>query len=68
VKAALVNCAPWSVLNISGLPCRFNASSRQSVQKDVSMLLLVVDPWVKTVGGMKKVGILFGKYRRPLLS
>ena len=33
VKAKLVNWLPWSVLNISGLPCRARASSSVSVQK-----------------------------------
>ena len=33
VKAKLVNWLPWSVLKISGLPCRARASSSASVQK-----------------------------------
>ena len=32
VKAWLVNCAPWSVLKISGLPCRASASSSASTR------------------------------------
>ena len=36
VKAALVNCEPWSVLKISGRPNRASASSRASTQKLVS--------------------------------
>ena len=38
VKASLVNCAPWSELNISGRP-RFNASSNAATQQPVSMVL-----------------------------
>ena len=41
VKAWLVNCDPWSLLNTSGLPCSRSASSRQSTQNDASMLLLM---------------------------
>ncbi|KVN31807.1 hypothetical protein WJ64_11510 [Burkholderia ubonensis] len=41
VKAALVNCEPWSLLNTSGLPCVRSASSRQSTQNEASMLLLM---------------------------
>ena len=33
MKASAVNCAPWSVLKISGLPKRANASSSASTQK-----------------------------------
>src|SRR5260370_12959 len=33
VKAEPVNCEPWSVLKISGLPWRAKASSRGSTQK-----------------------------------
>ena len=39
VKAALVNCEPWSLLKISGLPWWRKASSRQSTQNTASMLL-----------------------------
>jgi hypothetical protein len=38
VKAALVNCEPWSVLKISGRPKRANASSRASMQNAVSIV------------------------------
>ena len=38
VKASLVNCAPWSVSNISGRPW-FNASSNAATQKPVSRVL-----------------------------
>ncbi len=40
MNAALVNCAPWSLLKISGLPWVRKACSRQSTQKTASMLLL----------------------------
>jgi hypothetical protein len=33
VKASAVNCAPWSVLKISGRPKRASASSSASTQK-----------------------------------
>jgi hypothetical protein len=39
VNAALVNWLPWSVLKISGRPCRTNASSSASRQKSTSMLI-----------------------------
>src|SRR6266404_5849714 len=39
VKAALVNGLPWSVLKISGLPKRANASSSADTQNDTSMVL-----------------------------
>src|SRR5258707_4846126 len=38
VKAALVNCAPWSVLNIFGVPCRASASSSAAMQKPASIV------------------------------
>src|SRR5260370_29315057 len=38
VKAALVNWPPWSVLKISGLPRRANASSSADTQNDTSMV------------------------------
>jgi hypothetical protein len=38
VKAALVNCAPWSVLKISGRPKRASAASSASTQKAISMV------------------------------
>ena len=41
VKASLVNCVPWSLLNTSGLPRWRSPSSRQSTQNDASMLLLM---------------------------
>jgi hypothetical protein len=41
VKDVLVNCEPWSLLKISGLPCVRRASSRQSTQNVASMLLLI---------------------------
>src|SRR5210317_2184414 len=39
VKFLLVNCAPWSVLNTSGLPYRRRACSRASTQKSASRVL-----------------------------
>jgi hypothetical protein len=36
VNSVEVNRLPWSVLNISGLPCRANASSTASMQKSAS--------------------------------
>ena len=36
VKAVEVNCEPWSVLKISGVPKRASASSSASMQKRVS--------------------------------
>jgi hypothetical protein len=33
MKSALVNCEPWSVLKISGLPWRSSASSSALMQK-----------------------------------
>ena len=44
VNAALVNCEPWSLLKISGLPCVRMASSRQSTQNAASMVLLIRQP------------------------
>ena len=41
VKASLVNCAPWSLLNTAGLPCARKASSRQSTQNKASIVLLM---------------------------
>ena len=41
VKAWLVNCAPWSLLNTSGLAWWRKASSRQSTQKAASIELLM---------------------------
>ena len=38
VKAALVNWLPWSVLKISGLPCRASASSSAATQNDASIV------------------------------
>jgi hypothetical protein len=38
VKAALVNCEPWSVLKIPGRPKRASASSRASVQNATSLV------------------------------
>src|SRR5205823_2372116 len=38
-KAEPVNCEPWSVLNISGLPWRAKASSRVSTQKAASIVI-----------------------------
>src|SRR5271163_5016506 len=38
VNAALVNCAPWSVLNIRGLPYRCRASSSASTQNALSIV------------------------------
>jgi hypothetical protein len=39
VKAAPVNCEPWSMLKISGLPCLASASSNVSTQKATSMVI-----------------------------
>jgi hypothetical protein len=38
VKAAAVNCEPWSVLKISDLPCLANAPSRTSTQNAAFMV------------------------------
>ena len=38
MKAALVNCEPWSVLKISGWPKRASASSRASTQNATSIV------------------------------
>ena len=38
VKASLVNCVPWSVLNTSGLPWLRKASSKQSTQNTGSLV------------------------------
>jgi hypothetical protein len=39
VKAEPVNCEPWSVLQISGLPCLASASSNVSTQNAASMVI-----------------------------
>jgi hypothetical protein len=39
VKAWPVNCEPWSVLKISGLPWRAKASSTASTQNAASMVI-----------------------------
>jgi len=39
VNAAPVNCEPWSVLLISGLPCLASASSNVSTQNADSMVV-----------------------------
>ena len=39
VKVSLVNCAPWSVLNISGFSSMESASSSASTQKAVSIVI-----------------------------
>ena len=39
VNGALVNWLPWSVLKISGLPCRVSASSTASRQKSTFMVI-----------------------------
>ncbi len=39
VNAALVNWLPWSVLKISGLPCRTRASSTASRQNSTSIVI-----------------------------
>ncbi|MNC93821.1 hypothetical protein D3C83_105350 [compost metagenome] len=36
VKAKLVNCEPWSVLKMSGVPCPAIASSTASRQKSTA--------------------------------
>jgi hypothetical protein len=36
IQLALVNWLPWSVLNISGLPCLASASFKASTQKSAS--------------------------------
>ena len=38
VKAALANWLPWSVLKMSGLPKRANASSSAETQNETSMV------------------------------
>jgi hypothetical protein len=38
VNAALVNCAPWSVLNMRGFPWSSRASSSASTQKRRSIV------------------------------
>ena len=38
VNDRLVNWLPWSVLKISGVPCRANASSSASVQNVTSIM------------------------------
>ena len=38
VNARLVNWLPWSVLKISGLPCRASASCNASVQNVTSIV------------------------------
>ena len=38
-NAALVNCTPWSVLKISGWPCRSIASRSAAMQKSVSIVI-----------------------------
>ena len=39
VKSVEVNWLPWSVLKISGLPCRASASSRASTQKSADSVI-----------------------------
>ena len=39
VKSMEVNCDPWSVLKMPGLPCRASASSSASIQKAVSIVI-----------------------------
>jgi hypothetical protein len=39
VKAAPVNCEPWSVLKICGLPCFTNASRSVSTQNAASIVI-----------------------------
>jgi hypothetical protein len=39
VKAVPVNWLPWSVLQMSGLPCRANASSRAATQKSAVIVI-----------------------------
>ena len=41
VKAALVNCDPWSLLNTSGRPWVRRASSRQATQNPASRVLAI---------------------------
>jgi hypothetical protein len=38
IQSPLVNCDPWTVLNIYGVPCFANASFSASMQNAVSML------------------------------
>ena len=38
VKSEPVNWLPWSVLKISGLPCRASASSSAATQNDASIV------------------------------
>lgn len=52
VKAKLVNCDPWSVLKMSGLPCRTIASSSAATQKsaaDLCCKLLRIQPYAERV-------------------
>jgi hypothetical protein len=39
VNAAPVNCEPWSVLKISGVPCFARASSSVSTQNAASIVI-----------------------------
>jgi len=39
MKSTEVNWLPWSVLKMSGLPCRASASSTASMQKSASRVI-----------------------------
>src|SRR5947208_15268855 len=39
VKAAPVNCEPWSVLKVAGLPCFASASCNASTQNAASIVI-----------------------------
>jgi hypothetical protein len=39
MKSTLVNCEPWSLLKISGLPWRPSASSNTSTQKSADSVI-----------------------------
>ncbi len=62
VNAALVNCAPWSVLNILGLPYRRNASSRASTQNALS---IVFDSRQASTARLAQ-SMIATRYRKPL--
>ena len=47
VKTSLVNWLPWSVLNISGLPCSRKASSAISAHHSASIVLLKPHPIIR---------------------
>src|SRR6266849_9925275 len=64
VKAALVNCAPWSVLNIFGAPCRASASSNAAMQKPAS---IVFDKGHARTARLAQ-SIIATRYRKPSVA